>query len=79
VGHFPFADTFAARVQDQAVRVSGSKRVPGVDRIYAPGELAHTTRLANNGVCVLGRQTRDGLIAAAQKAGLKNSNSILDQ
>jgi LDH2 family malate/lactate/ureidoglycolate dehydrogenase len=76
VGHFPAADTFAGRVQDQAVRVSGSKRAQGVERVYAPGELAYATRLANGGTCTLSRQTLDGLIAAAGKAGLKNSNSL---
>jgi LDH2 family malate/lactate/ureidoglycolate dehydrogenase len=76
VGHFPSADTFPARVQDQAVRVSGSKRAPGVDRIYAPGELAHATRLANGGTCNLSRQTVEGLTAAAQKIGLKHINFL---
>jgi len=77
VGHFPAADAFATRVQDQAARVSGSKRAPGAERIYAPGELAHATRVANGESCLLSRQTLDGLIAAAGKAGLKNSNSLV--
>jgi LDH2 family malate/lactate/ureidoglycolate dehydrogenase len=76
VGHFPVAETFAARVQDQAARVSTSKRAPGVDRIYAPGELAHATRRGNGETCTLSRQTLDGLVAAAAKAGLDNSNSL---
>ncbi len=76
VGHFPAADTFAARVQDQAARVSGSKRAQGVERVYAPGELAHATRLANGETCTLSRQTLDSLVAAAGKVGLKNSNSL---
>jgi LDH2 family malate/lactate/ureidoglycolate dehydrogenase len=32
-GHFPAGDRFAQRVHDQAARVSGSKRAPGVDRV----------------------------------------------
>jgi LDH2 family malate/lactate/ureidoglycolate dehydrogenase len=76
VGHFPVAETFAARVQDQAARVSASKRAPGVDRIYAPGELAHATRHANGQTCTLSRQTLDSLVAAAAKAGLENTNSL---
>jgi LDH2 family malate/lactate/ureidoglycolate dehydrogenase len=71
VGHFPTAETFGARVQDQTARVSGSKRAPGVDRIYAPGELAHATRLASGGICNLSRQTVQGLSAAAERAGIK--------
>ena len=39
-----WATGFAQRVRDQAARVSGSKRGPGVDRIYAPGELVWATR-----------------------------------
>jgi LDH2 family malate/lactate/ureidoglycolate dehydrogenase len=76
-GHFPVAETFAARVQDQAARVSGSKRAPGVERIYAPGELAHATRLGNGKTCTLSRQTLDSLVEAAGKAGLKDTNSLL--
>jgi LDH2 family malate/lactate/ureidoglycolate dehydrogenase len=76
VGHFPASETFAAKVSDQATRISGSRRVSGVDRIYAPGELAHATRLANGEICTLSRQTLDGLVAAAGKASLKNTNSL---
>lgn len=79
VGHFSAADTFEARVQDQAARVSGSRRASGVERVYAPGELAHATRLANGEVCTLSRQTLNSLIAAAGKAGLKNSISLFNQ
>jgi len=75
-GHFPAGESFATRVQGQAARVSASKRAPGVERIYAPGELAHATRLANGDTCRLSRQTVDSLVAAAAKAGLKNSNSL---
>jgi LDH2 family malate/lactate/ureidoglycolate dehydrogenase len=76
VGHFAAAETLTGRVRDQAARVSGSRRAPGVDRIYAPGELAHATRLANGGACTLSRQTLDSLIAAAGKAGLQNIPSL---
>ncbi|MBX9823925.1 MAG: Ldh family oxidoreductase [Xanthobacteraceae bacterium] len=75
-GHFPAADGFAARVQDKAARVSASKRAPGVDRIYAPGELAHATRAANGETCTLSRQTVDSLVTAAAKAGIRNTNSL---
>jgi LDH2 family malate/lactate/ureidoglycolate dehydrogenase len=77
VGHFPAAETFAVRVQDQAASVSASKRAPGVDRVYAPGELAHATRAASGGVCTLSRPTLDGLIAAAARAGLPDISSLL--
>jgi hypothetical protein len=57
-------------VSEQAQRVSNSKRAPGIDRIYAPGELAHSTRLASADTCTLSRQTFDSLIAAGKKAGI---------
>jgi LDH2 family malate/lactate/ureidoglycolate dehydrogenase len=76
VGHFPAAETFATRVRDQAARVSVSKRAPGVERVYAPGELAHATRRANGEACTLSRQTLDSLVAAAAKAGVPNTNSL---
>jgi LDH2 family malate/lactate/ureidoglycolate dehydrogenase len=70
-GHFPAAETFAVRVEDRAEAVRGSKHAPGVDRIYAPGELAHATRFGSGGVCTLSRPTLDSLVAAAAKAGLQ--------
>jgi LDH2 family malate/lactate/ureidoglycolate dehydrogenase len=76
VGHFLAAEIFASRVRDQAAHVSESRRAPGVDRIYAPGELAHATRLANGGACTLSRQTLNSLIAAAGKAGVQNIPSL---
>ena len=64
------APRFAKRVNEQAQRVTGSKRAPGIARVYAPGELAHATRLANAGTCTLSRQTFDSLIAAGKQAGI---------
>ncbi len=69
-GAFPDGDTFARRVDEQSKRVSNSKRAPGIDRVYAPGELAYTTRQNNAGVCTLSRQTFDSLIAAGKSAGI---------
>jgi LDH2 family malate/lactate/ureidoglycolate dehydrogenase len=70
-GHFPAAETFAARVENRAEEVRGSKHAPGVERIHAPGELAHATRVGSGGVCTLSRLTLDSLVAAATKAGLQ--------
>jgi LDH2 family malate/lactate/ureidoglycolate dehydrogenase len=78
VGHFPAAESFATRVRDQATRVSGSKRAPGVERIYAPGELAHATRLANDNSCILSRQTIQNLSAAAERAGASLDQSLFE-
>lgn len=69
-GAFPTGDTFAERVNEQAQRVSNSKRAPGIDRVYAPGELAYATRKRNAGTCTLSRQTFDSLIATGKSAGI---------
>jgi LDH2 family malate/lactate/ureidoglycolate dehydrogenase len=73
VGHFP-ASTFAERVRDQALRVTGSKRAPGVARIHAPGELAWATRRANGSACPVSVETAKELIAAAGRAGIDISD-----
>jgi len=71
VGAFPDGAGFAKRVSEQAQHVTTSKRAPDISRVYAPGELAHATRLANAGTCNLSRQTFDSLIAAGKKAGIE--------
>jgi LDH2 family malate/lactate/ureidoglycolate dehydrogenase len=69
-GHFPVGERFAERVRDQAMRVSRSKRGPGVDRVYAPGELVWATREASGGVCRLDLRTLGSLIKTAARVGL---------
>jgi LDH2 family malate/lactate/ureidoglycolate dehydrogenase len=76
-GHFPAADRFAQRVGDRAARVSGSKRRPGVDRVYAPGELIRATRQGSDGVCRLDAATMRSLIATATRVGLAQFESSL--
>jgi len=69
-GAFPAGDDFADRVSEQAKRVTQSKRAPGIDRVYAPGELAHATREKNAGLCTLSRQTYDSLITTGKSVGI---------
>jgi LDH2 family malate/lactate/ureidoglycolate dehydrogenase len=76
-GHFPAGDRFAERVRDQAARVSASKRSPGVDRVYAPGELVWATRQASAGVCRLDAQTIKSLVETAARAGVNDFESSL--
>jgi len=76
-GHFPNAGRFAVRVRDEAARVSGSKRGPGVERVYAPGELLWSTRQRSGSVCRLDAQTVRTLIDTAARAGLGNFESSL--
>ena len=76
-GHFPAGDRFAQRVHDQAARVSASKRGPGVDRVYAPGELTFATRQRSAGVCRLDAQTVKSLVETATRVGLRGFESSL--
>jgi hypothetical protein len=50
--------------------VSASKHAPGVERVYAPGELAFTTRQQSAGTCRLSPETARSLIEAAAKVGV---------
>jgi LDH2 family malate/lactate/ureidoglycolate dehydrogenase len=76
-GHFPVGDRLAERVRDQAMRVSRSKRGPGVDRVYAPGELVWATRQRSHNVCRLDAPTVKSLVETAALVGLANFESSL--
>jgi LDH2 family malate/lactate/ureidoglycolate dehydrogenase len=78
-GHFPVGDRFAERVRDQAMRVSQSKRGPGVERVYAPGELVWATRKESGGLCRLGAPTLRSLIDTAARVGLGKFEASLLQ
>jgi LDH2 family malate/lactate/ureidoglycolate dehydrogenase len=79
IGAFPDGATLPQRVSEQAARVSASKRSPGTERVYAPGELTHANYERNAGICTLSRQTYDSLIAAGQRAGLDLATIMKDQ
>jgi LDH2 family malate/lactate/ureidoglycolate dehydrogenase len=76
-GHFPVGARYGECVRDQAARVSGSKRAPGVERVYAPGELVWATREASRGICRLDPQTVRSLLDTAARAGLADLGSAL--
>jgi LDH2 family malate/lactate/ureidoglycolate dehydrogenase len=76
-GHFPAGERFAERVRDQAVRVSASKRGPGVERVYAPGELVWATRQASDGVCRLDAATVRSLRETAARVGVGDLEASL--
>jgi LDH2 family malate/lactate/ureidoglycolate dehydrogenase len=79
VGHFPVGERFAERVRDQAMRVSQSKRGPGVERVYAPGELVWATRKESGGLCRLDAPTLRSLIDTAARVGLGKFEASLLQ
>jgi LDH2 family malate/lactate/ureidoglycolate dehydrogenase len=76
-GHFPVGDRFAERVRDQAARVSRSKRGPGLERVYAPGELVWATRQASKDVCRLDAPTMRSLRDTAARVGVGNFEAVL--
>ncbi len=63
VAHFGNPAAFADLVRDQAARISRCKPARGVERVFAPGELASDTRRA--GSCDLDPATRQALRALA--------------
>ncbi len=77
VGHFAGRQRFAERVREQAARVSASKRSPGAERVYAPGELVWATRQASEGVCRLDAPTVRSLLETAARVGLVDFESML--
>ena len=74
VGRFGSLEDFRRRTAAQARRVAGSKKAPGVERIFAPGELAHAARTASAGHLSLPPSTIDGLRQAAELAGVAIDN-----
>ncbi len=70
IGHFPAGEQLPARAAAEVARVSASRKAPGVDRVYAPGERIHAARARSAGVCRLAPETVRSLIAAGAKVGV---------
>ncbi len=68
VSAFGDVDAFKARVDTLVRDLRGSARMPGVDRIFVPGERSHETRLA---------RARDGI--PINPALLRNLNQLAEQ
>lgn len=67
---FPSDSSFADRTNEHAKRIRESKRAPGVDRVYAPGELVYATRQNNAGACTLSAETFESLVAIGEAVGV---------
>jgi LDH2 family malate/lactate/ureidoglycolate dehydrogenase len=76
VGHFGSPDAFAARAGLELKRVGKARRAPGVERVYAPGELAFATREAAAGRCRASAATLKNLVEVAQKLGVDASSLV---
>ncbi len=49
VGHFTRETDFADRTASELNRIAGTRKAPGTERVYAPGEMAHVARQAAQG------------------------------
>jgi LDH2 family malate/lactate/ureidoglycolate dehydrogenase len=78
-GSFTDADAFRARARQAAQKVSGVLRAPGVDRVFAPGELADHTRRKAMGTCLVPRAAFDGLVDTARTLGIDLTPSLTEQ
>ena len=70
VGHFVELPTFKSRAEASIQRASGVKRAPGVERVFAPGELAHDARATSDGWCVLAAPTATALRETGRSLGV---------
>ncbi|MDH7799525.1 MULTISPECIES: Ldh family oxidoreductase [unclassified Beijerinckia] len=70
VGHFVDADKFATRTEAELARVAASRRAPGVERIYAPGELAFAARTGAAGRCRVSAAALSSLIETGRGLGV---------
>jgi LDH2 family malate/lactate/ureidoglycolate dehydrogenase len=60
-----------SRVGDFGDRIRGSKRAPGADHIYAPGDLERARRAANAEECPLPPEVLAKLKECAAKVGVE--------
>jgi LDH2 family malate/lactate/ureidoglycolate dehydrogenase len=70
VGHFVPRSEYEQRAKAEQDRVSASRRAPGVDRVYAPGEFAYAARERAAGRVTLSAAAYNSLIEAGNALGL---------
>jgi LDH2 family malate/lactate/ureidoglycolate dehydrogenase len=70
VGHFADLAIFQSRARDAVGNASSVRRAPGVERVFAPGELAYDARSSAEGWCRLATPTVMALREAAQSLGV---------
>jgi LDH2 family malate/lactate/ureidoglycolate dehydrogenase len=70
VAHFRDPEAFAQVAQNAAAQVSRSRKAPGTERVYAPGELAYANRTAAGDTCRVSASTVSKLIDAGHKVGV---------
>ncbi|QTG16915.1 Ldh family oxidoreductase (plasmid) [Agrobacterium tumefaciens] len=79
VAHFVSTDQFGIRAASEIARINGSRRAPGVDRIYAPGELAFVGRQNSEGKASIAASALQGLIDAGKTVGVDVTRYINEE
>ena len=70
VGHFAEDAAFNERARASTETISTVERAPGIQRVFAPGEMAWQARASAQGDCALAPATYEALAGTARKAGL---------
>lgn len=70
VGHFAEDAAFNERARASTETISTVERAPGIQRVFAPGEMAWQARASAQGNCALAPATYEALAGTARKAGL---------
>jgi LDH2 family malate/lactate/ureidoglycolate dehydrogenase len=71
---FGAADGFPARVAAFARSVRESRPAPGVDRVYAPGDIEAARREANGGACPVPADVLEKLVAVGERLGVPTAS-----
>jgi len=77
VDHFVPSGRFGERVEAELARVAASRRAPGTDRVFAPGELAFDARMRMDGHCRLAPATLSNLIQVGRSLDLDLQSTIM--
>lgn len=70
VGHFAPLAEFERRAAGELSRVSNTRRAPGVDRVFSPGEMAHVARRNAQGRAPVAAPALKSLIEAGAALGI---------
>jgi LDH2 family malate/lactate/ureidoglycolate dehydrogenase len=78
VPHFRDIEEFKSVADALAEQVRGSRRAPGIERIFSPGELSWSRRAESKGQCRIGRPLLKELIDLASSLGAEIHSAIHD-
>lgn len=78
VPHFRDSDEFKSAADALAERVRSSRRAPGIERIYSPGELSWVRRTQSQGRCTIAGPLLKELVDLASSLGAEIHSEIHD-